>query len=143
MKRMPSLASIFQITGVETHPKRVSFVDCLMPSGSNSGTIMPKRMAASGEYCSRSAIEPTPSSLCFVPAQIWYAAVAAIAPPPTSHPEMLCPMCVSVTVDSPTPMQTSTMEATTRRLARFPKKTASAASTAAGMAAEQLVAWAR
>lgn len=41
------------------------------------------------------------------------------------------PTCVSVTVERPTPRQTRTMEATTRLVARLPKKTASASSTCA------------
>lgn len=72
---------------------------------------------------------PALSSFCLEPAQIWYSAVDSTAPPPTAQPTTLEPICVSVTVDRPTPAQTTTIAATTFLDARFPKNIASASST--------------
>ena len=74
---------------------------------------------------------PAASSFCLEPAQIWYSAVENTAPPPTAQPSQLEPICVSVTVDRPTPRHTTTIAATTFLLACLPKSANSAASTCA------------
>lgn len=53
------------------------------------------------------------NSICLLPAQIWYAAVADTAPTPTSQPSELPPSCKSDTVDTAIPKHTMTIDATT------------------------------
>ena len=114
------------------------------PMGSRSRTRPESMPAAMGAYWSRSCIDPALSSRCLVPAQIWYAVVAAMAPAPTSKPRSAPPpspatSCGSVTVARATPAHTTPIDAVTALEDLLPKKTASARSTAGATAI--LVIW--
>ena len=88
------------------------------PSGSMSGTSTPSSTTAIGDTWCSSWLALTPSSFCFVPAQIWYSAVTNTLATATAMPKGLPDTCESEMVERKMPSSRTAIEPSTAALAR-------------------------